>query len=324
MKTCPVCKTPLSSGCVCPVCDYDMSADFTEHRSLSLPTEADRELLITKRKLATFKQKEAEREAGEEAQQTKSKKAAKKRFAGRAALLLFLLTLGAFVFPIVRDAAVEKEEPTVASVTPAPIPTVEPVTPPPIQNMACTYEENGSGITVTGYEGELPDDLILPGEINGKTVIAIGDNAFWGCDSLTSVTIPDSVTSIGNGAFGNCDSLTSVTIPDSVTIIGGWAFAWCYSLTSVAIPDSVTSIGGHAFAWCYSLTSVTIPDSVTIIGGWAFSSCDSLTSVTIPDSVTSIGDNAFEFCVRLASVTIPADCTVGEEAFPSTCIVIRR
>ena len=313
MKTCPVCKHLFSSGCVCPVCDYDMSADFTEHRSLSLPTEADRELLITKRKLATFKQKEAERKAGEEAQRTKSKKAAKKRFAGRAALLLFLLTLGAFVFPIVRDAAVEKEEPTVASVTPAPIP-----------NVSCTYKENDSGITVTGYEGELPADMVLPGEINGKTVIAIGDKAFRDCDSLTSVTIPNSVTSIGGHAFSSCYSLTSVTIPDSVTRIGDGAFKYCGSLTSVTIPDSVTSIGDGAFEGCGSLTSVTIPDSVTSIGDYAFWSCDSLTSVTIPNSVTSIGEWAFKYCDSLTSVTIPANCTVGKEAFSEACTVIRR
>ena len=219
MKTCPVCKHLFSSGCVCPVCDYDTSADFTEHRSLSLPTEADRELLITKRKLAAFKQKETEREAGEEAQQTKSKKAAKKRFAGRMALLLFLLTLGAFVFPIVRDAAVEKEKPTVAwSATPTPIPTVEPVTPAPKANVSCTYKENGSGITVTGYEGELPADMVLPREIDGKKVTSIGDEAFALCGSLTSVTIPDSVTSIGDYAFAWCDSLTSVTIPADCTV----------------------------------------------------------------------------------------------------------
>ena len=68
--------------------------------------------------------------------------------------------------------------------------------------------------------------------------------------SLTSVTIPDSVTSIGYEAFYECESLTSVTIPDSVTSIGDEAFRYCTSLTSVTIPDSVTSIGDRAFYWC--------------------------------------------------------------------------
>ena len=147
-------------------------------------------------------------------------------------------------------------------------------------------------------------------------VTSIGDCAFYGCSSLTSVTLPNSVTSIGVGAFYGCSSLTSVTIPNSVTSIGVGAFEYCSSLTSVTIPNSVTSIGDSAFAFCSSLTSVTIPSSVTSIGDWAFSDCSSLTSVTIPSSVTSIGDSAFAFCSSLTSVTIPNSVTsIGNYAF---------
>ncbi|OYP63290.1 hypothetical protein CIK98_11950 [Prevotella sp. P2-180] len=114
--------------------------------------------------------------------------------------------------------------------------------------------------------------------------------------SLTSVTIPNSVTSIRICAFLGCSSLTSVTIPNSVTSIGERAFFYCSSLTSVTIPNSVTSIGERAFFYCSSLTSVTIPNSVTSIGNEAFYGCSSLTSVTIPNSVTSIGERAFAYC----------------------------
>ena len=176
-------------------------------------------------------------------------------------------------------------------------------------------------------------------------VTTIGYMAFSDCDSLTSVTIPDSVTAIGNSAFRDCSSLTSVTIGDSVTAIGDYAFFYCSSLTSVTIPDSVTTIGGGVFSGCSSLTEFrgkyaseddrcliidgtlnsfapaglteyTIPDSVTTIGFAAFAFCDSLISVTIPDSVTTIGWCAFEFCSSLTSVTIP-DCvtTIGEMGF---------
>jgi len=162
----------------------------------------------------------------------------------------------------------------------------------------------------------------IPHTIKGVTVTSIGEEAFYNCRSLTSVTIPDGVTSIGEDAFWNCTSLTSVTIPDSVTSIGDWAFSGCKSLTSVTIPDSVTSIGEYTFSQCTSLTSVTIPDSVTSIGGQAFYKCTSLTSVTIPGSVTSIGKSAFSECTSLTSVTIPDGVTsIGRGAF-SDCAAL--
>ena len=135
------------------------------------------------------------------------------------------------------------------------------------------------------------------------SVTSIGNGAFSGCSSLTSITIPNRVTSIGDYAFYGCSGLTSVTIPDSVTSIGDRAFKNCSGLTSVTIPNSVTSIGSSAFYNCSGLTSITIPDSVTSIGWGAFWSCSSLTSVTIPDSVTSIGDCAFSGCSGLKNIT---------------------
>ena len=144
----------------------------------------------------------------------------------------------------------------------------------------------------------------------------ICDDAFRGCRSLQSITIPNSVTSIGDEAFGECYSLQSVTIPNSVTSIEYGAFRDCYSLQSVIIPNSVTSIGNYAFSSCKSLQSVTIPNSVTKIGDYAFSWCESLQSITIPNSVTSIGDEAFSGCESLQSVTIPNSVrNIGNHAF---------
>ena len=110
-------------------------------------------------------------------------------------------------------------------------------------------------------------------------VRAIGDQAFYYCENLTSVTIPDSVTSIGGGAFSGCAALTSVTIPSSVTSIGWSAFKNCTALTFMTIPESVTYIGGEVFSNCVRLARVTIPKSVTEISSKAFYYCDSLTDV---------------------------------------------
>lgn len=131
---------------------------------------------------------------------------------------------------------------------------------------------------------------------NDGSVTSIGRQAFYSCQELTGITIPNSVTSIGNYAFENCIGLTSITIPSSVTSIGFSAFGACRGLKSVTIPGSVTSIGSYAFEFCSGLTSVTILNGVTSIGKYAFEECTSLKSIIIPSSVTSIGDRAFYNC----------------------------
>ena len=144
-----------------------------------------------------------------------------------------------------------------------------------------------------------------------SSVTTIGEFAFYGCSKLESVSLPSSVTSIGSHAFFGCTSLASVTIPSSVTAIGQYAFTLCSGLTSVHIPDRVTVIEEGAFRGCSGLTSVTIPSGVTSIGDHAFFGCSSLTSVTIPNSVTSIGQVAFSDCPRLSKVS-----WVGRPDFP--------
>ena len=127
----------------------------------------------------------------------------------------------------------------------------------------------------------------------------IGDYAFSDCSSLTSLTLPSSVTSIGGHAFEKCSGLTRLTLPSSVNSIGEFAFRYCSGLTSLTIPSGVTTIDYYAFADCRGLTSLTLPSSVTSIGGHAFESCSGLTSLTLPSSVTEIDWSAFERCNNL-------------------------
>ena len=114
------------------------------------------------------------------------------------------------------------------------------------------FSVEATGLTLTKYTGN-KKFVTIPklGVCNGKLkyIASIGDRAFGGCESLTSITIPGSVTSIGERAFGGCKSLTSITIPDSVTSIGDRAFDGCESLTSITIPVT-TSIGPNAFERC--------------------------------------------------------------------------
>ena len=127
----------------------------------------------------------------------------------------------------------------------------------------------------------------------------IGDYAFSGCSSLTSLTLPSSVTLIGGHAFEKCSGLTSLTLPSSVTSIGEFAFRYCSGLTSLTIPSGVTTIDYYAFADCRGLTSLTLPSSVTSIGDYAFAWCSGLTSLTLPSSVTEIDWSTFERCNNL-------------------------
>jgi hypothetical protein len=117
-------------------------------------------------------------------------------------------------------------------------------------------------------DGEEIKELIIPNSVN-----SIGDRAFCGCSSLTSITIPNSVTNIGEFAFSGCSGLTNITIPNTLTKIGEYAFSGCSGLTSINIPNSITGIGQKMFQGCTSLTSVTIPNTVSSIGYCAFANC---------------------------------------------------
>ena len=183
------------------------------------------------------------------------------------------------------------------------------------------YTTSNGAITIIPYNYfdfvDFGTAVTIPDTINGLPVICIGDNAFsFAGASITSVTIPNSVTSIGSNAFIWDSSLTSVTIPNSVTNIGNSAFYACASLNNVMIGNQVISIGDCAFGRCSNMTSVIIPNSVTSIGSGAFSNCFSLTNIIIGNRVTNIGSNAFAWCQSLTSVTIPNSVTnIKSDAF---------
>lgn len=172
----------------------------------------------------------------------------------------------------------------------------------------------GTGVTKIGRETFINCTKLKDIHIGDSVTVIengwMGAGAFEGCESLTSVTIPDGVTEIGACAFQGCTKLKDVTLPDSLTKLDDWAFYGCTSLTSMALPESVSEIGTCVFTDCTSLTRITIPNGVSGIRNGAFSGCTNLTNVTIPDSVTSIGWIAFSGCTNLTSVNIPDTVTV--------------
>ena len=128
---------------------------------------------------------------------------------------------------------------------------------------------------------------------NIKTNIeTIGDDAFYYCIELESVTIPQSVTSIGNDAFGQCHDLQSLTIKDAATSIGHRAFLGCTSLATISLGENIKTIGYSAFnsCTCVDLTNVTIPENVTTIRPGTFSFCKHLEYIMLPAGLTSFKD----------------------------------
>ena len=149
-----------------------------------------------------------------------------------------------------------------------------------------------------------------------NSVKLIGDSAFFRCDSLTDVTIPDSVTSLGESVFEDCSELTSVKTGNGVTLIDENTFYNCEKLKNVTIGKSVTEISYRAFYSCKSLTDITISGNVKIIGIDAFYNCSELKSLKIGNGVKSMGSYAFYGCESLTDLTIPDSVTsIGTYAF---------
>ena len=191
--------------------------------------------------------------------------------------------------------------------------------------------EGTDTITILRYNGA-GGDVVIPSQIKGKPVTGIGEFAFALCDSLTGITIPDTVTSIGNNAFYICNNLTSVNIPAGVTCLGdkegeaNYAFVFCDSLTAINV-DAANTMYSSEDGILYNkakttliqyparktATAFTLPNGVTKISDFAFYACDSLPGITIPDIVTSIGDRAFNKCASLTAINVDA----GNAAYSS-------
>lgn len=138
-------------------------------------------------------------------------------------------------------------------------------------------------------------------------ITSVGDWAFYGCTSLTTVALAGTVKDIGVEAFNGCANLKSVSGGEGVTIIENGAFFNCTGLSDYKIGSRVVTIAKDAFQNCASLTAVIIPDSVEYVNSGAFANCKALEVVTLGSGVKYIGDKAFDACEALKAITVDSN-----------------
>lgn len=216
-----------------------------------------------------------------------------------------------------------------------------------------TWQDNGTGLTITGYTGT-GSDIVIPQTINGQTVSAVAPHAFQGKAALRKVTLPDSVTAIGAYAFADCRSLTAAVLPQGLTTLSEGLFAGCPHLKQLTLPAAVETISAYAFLNCAMLPAITLGQAVSAVDPTAFDGCSALTAIkvadgnryfahsegvlfsadlsrlirypegkgdtayTVPDGVLTIGEGAMASS-RIRSLTLPASlAAVSRNALKSS------
>ncbi|WP_243136695.1 leucine-rich repeat protein [Acetobacterium paludosum] len=203
------------------------------------------------------------------------------------------------------------------------------------------YKIDVDGV-ITAYSGP-GGELVVPGTIDGTTVIGIKSEAFSSNDSLTKVTLPDTIKNFSENCFMSCTKLQTINIPKALTSIPLDCFNSCYNLETVTIPTeaSVQTIGVNAFNFT-KLKTIALSVTVISIGNYAFRGCNQLTTVTftansqlktigkdafagtglttlsLPKSLTSLGKEAFNQCVHLTTLNFESGSqlsTISEKAF---------
>lgn len=186
------------------------------------------------------------------------------------------------------------------------------------ENLKYTVNADGESVTVSGTLRN-PTQLNIESSISYKdknyTVTKIAMWAFKNCNSLTEVTIPNTVIEIDYQAFYYCPNLKKVTIHEGVKTIGQTAFIGCTQLTSITIPSTITDMD-QAFSGNTALSHVTLTNGISNISSMAFKGCTGLTEIKVPESVGQIGPNAFNGCTNLKRVLLEKNIkTININAF---------
>ena len=206
------------------------------------------------------------------------------------------------------------------------------------KNLALSLSKDGLSYYVSGYTGKALN-VVIPSTYKNLPVVRIGESAFYRCENITSITIPESITSIGFYAFEDCYNLFKVKYQGTIEkwcnitfdcfVFGNTSCAKSFYLlgenneykevTEIVLPEGLIAIKKYAFYGFNKLTSITIPDTVTHISSYAFSRCKNLTNIKMSKNITIIGKYAFHFCERLTTINLPDTITKIDEAAFSYC-----
>ena len=205
-------------------------------------------------------------------------------------------------------------------------------------NYTIETRSNEEYVYITEYTGS-GGDVSIPANINGIPVLVVGVEAFWYCDELTAVNLPDGLECVEAKAFQGCKNLQYVSMPDSVIEIGDAAFEGCEKLEDINIPADLLYIGGSAFdrtpyigkyeggssiiidsqhfyKYLGNASVVNIPEGIISISSDAFKYNQDITYVNIPDTVQFFGAFCFYNCPKLKSLSIPDDARyIADYAF---------
>ena len=156
------------------------------------------------------------------------------------------------------------------------------------------FLEDGSGVQTMRYTG-FEEDITVPDMLGGKPVVAIGSGTFSNQMDIESVVLPDTVELIDNMAFFKCESLKTVNLPEGLVMIGRSCFGGCISLENLEIPESLQIVDEFVFLKCTAMTEISFSENLKEIGPNAFCMCENLKKVTMPKD-TAVDDTAFTQC----------------------------
>ena len=186
------------------------------------------------------------------------------------------------------------------------------------------YNEEYGWIEITKYKGKA-QKLVIPDEIEGIPVVAIGKYAFWGNKFIKKAVIPDRVKYIDECTFVECKKLKSVIMPKEILKWRESTFNGCSSLKTVKLPENITAIPQGTFANT-GLKSFHVPKQVQKMEDSVFSGCQQLKNVTFDKNakLEFIGWQAFDYCTAMEEIKLPASVVeLGQEVFQD-CLSLKK